>query len=726
MANLHVTFPGKLPPLPILCCTHCSYWWWCICRSGLEKVADARLADLAPLVQQFLMKFKWRNADLDRGLRYHTSGGGTEETIEAAACAFLRAEPQTWASWMTKPLDPSRCALGTVLRGLSCEPCGACDAGTGLSAGGQCTSTSDIACAPCADGTFSPETTVEACQTCSTCAEGTGMMVPCTPATEVVCAPEVKLYVQLQVASPAPTEAKMKQLLEDFFQDQGTTATVALGEQTTVTTRGRHLAEVVQLEIQVTVVGGVAAEQTETIVATLEDTGNAGDAMRSALATSAPDAGAGAFDAELVIDATKLPCGKGLYRLKDTDGTPTVTCLPCGGTYDPTSGVWTADEPGGGGPQYYCPFSQLSERLTVDTGFYGAGGPADDTQSDYRTQQDSQVKCPAGHFCVGGVSTPCEAGFRQPETTQSECLPCGSIDVVCPFDAAGRTEAVDVESGKCSVVSEIPAVGDVAATPLEFAPDWARRDRRHEQAACSASMSVQTDPEDSATLRTVEFVGPAEDGAFTPVLGANVTCLIPGMVLTSFMVYNPGEVPIFVRAGAPSLPWLVVSEGDRNGFSIAPGGKQAMLVVIDSSVYDNENDLATWPVLIDTYGQPRSHEVTVLVRLIASIPKSILVMPSVLKMKLRADYDPTAVAVASFVVYNIHTEPWKYDVYVEPDVGQGEVIAGVTQDQALGMRWGTTGGHLQLQVEQVLFSCTRATPPLRPHSPCPCPTTSPR
>ena len=114
--------------------------------------------------------------------------------------------------------------------------------------------------------------------------------------------------------------------------------------------------------------------------------------------------------------------------------------------------------------------------------------------------------------------------------------------------------------------------------------------------ACSAQLFVQSDAEDASTRREVAVVGPVDADTKTQTLETNVTCLIPGMVLTTFTVVNPSDAAIFVRAGAPSLPWLVVAASDRNGFSVAARAQQKMAVIVDSSVYDNKNDVAEWPV----------------------------------------------------------------------------------------------------------------------------------
>ena len=88
-----------------------------------------------------------------------------------------------------------------------------------------------------------------------------------------------------------------------------------------------------------------------------------------------------------------------------------------------------------------------------------------------------------------------------------------------------------------------------------------------------------------------------------------VLCLVPGAAVTNFVVNNPSDTSITVRAGSPTLPWLIVSEGDRLGFTVPPGSSQTMIAVVDSAVYDSENDIAYWPVVIEYDGQPHSTQV---------------------------------------------------------------------------------------------------------------------
>ena len=116
-------------------------------------------------------------------------------------------------------------------------------------------------------------------------------------------------------------------------------------------------------------------------------------------------------------------------------------------------------------------------------------------------------------------------------------------------------------------------------------------------------MSVQTDAEDDATYREVQVAGAATASSGVPMLTANVTCLLPGLAITTFAVENPYAMPVSVRVGAPTQPWLVVSESDRAGFVVEPGTTKQMLVVADSSLYDNVNDLAEWVVVVDAQGQ---------------------------------------------------------------------------------------------------------------------------
>ena len=171
------------------------------------------------------------------------------------------------------------------------------------------------------------------------------------------------------------------------------------------------------------------------------------------------------FAPEFVIDPTKLPCGAGLYRLRDADGNALPECAKCGD------------------PMYYCTFSQQSLRVTVDQGHFTTGG------ADDGTERSGQALCAVGHFCEGGVQRPCAAGFLQPYPAQSACLPCGSVDVVCPFDPAGRTASLPVAAGSCSQpVSEAPPAGSAsnATVPLEFGPEWEMKDRRYEQKARGA------------------------------------------------------------------------------------------------------------------------------------------------------------------------------------------------------------------------------------------------
>ena len=132
---------------------------------------------------------------------------------------------------------------------------------------------------------------------------------------------------------------------------------------------------------------------------------------------------------------------------------------------------------------------------------------------------------------------------------------------------------------------------------LESAPFWEKQAQRARQAHCGVRMSVQTDPTDPKTLSAVEMRGPPpSSGSPKYQLNAAIACLIPGLAMATFTVQNTGDVAISVRGGLPTLPWLVVTENDRTGFTIPARGKADMLVMVDSSVYDNENDVTVWPV----------------------------------------------------------------------------------------------------------------------------------
>ena len=89
------------------------------------------------------------------------------------------------------------------------------------------------------------------------------------------------------------------------------------------------------------------------------------------------------------------------------------------------------------------------------------------------------------------------------------------------------------------------------------------RARRYEQAPCGLRINVQTDAEDADTYREVGVAGTATASPRVPMLGANVTCLLPGLSMTTFVVENPYDLPVTVRVGAPTLPWLILSESDR-------------------------------------------------------------------------------------------------------------------------------------------------------------------
>ena len=154
------------------------------------------------------------------------------------------------------------------------------------------------------------------------------------------------------------------------------------------------------------------------------------------------------------------------------------------------------------------------------------------------------------------------------------------------------------------------------------APFWAKQTQRSKQAPCGLRITVQTDPKDNSTVSAVGVAGAAGSFGRVPVLNATVTCLLPGLTMTTFAIENPYAMPVTMRVGAPTLPWLVVSESDRAGFVVEPGSKKQMLVVADSSLYDNKNSIAEWMIVADPQGQTQVSVV------LSSIPLSPACLPA--------------------------------------------------------------------------------------------------
>ena len=163
--------------------------------------------------------------------------------------------------------------------------------------------------------------------------------------------------------------------------------------------RGRRAADSDPPQATVELNAAVAGDTIKNRVQETVEALVSGDAaLTASLAEMAKtELGVDGFAPSFTIDKTKLPCGAGLYRVFHTDGRGS-TCEACGD------------------PSYYCPLSQESLRIKATEGAACADSGDDEG---------------CGYYTIGEE--------------------CGSIDVICPFDPAGRTESIPVDIGYCSV-----------------------------------------------------------------------------------------------------------------------------------------------------------------------------------------------------------------------------------------------------------------------------------
>ena len=74
------------------------------------------------------VRFRLKNGDIDGALRLSKFAGGANNSIEEAACEWLRRTPETWSAWIPKELQTIECKPGQYT-GSDGSTCVECEAG---------------------------------------------------------------------------------------------------------------------------------------------------------------------------------------------------------------------------------------------------------------------------------------------------------------------------------------------------------------------------------------------------------------------------------------------------------------------------------------------------------------------------------------------------------------------------------------------------------------------
>ena len=149
--------------------------------------------------------------------------------------------------------------------------------------------------------------------------------------------------------------------------------------------------------------------------------------------TGQEQCGAGYF----CVGGVRSQCPAGRYG--DTDGLSSSECSgECDAGYFCAAGSTSSTAAVCGGADVYCPMGTTSRRLASD-GVYTVGGAGVTTRSDVSL-------CLKGHWCSGGVSTPCAAGRygASDGSGNAECSGACQAGYVC---GSGATTAQQEECG---------------------------------------------------------------------------------------------------------------------------------------------------------------------------------------------------------------------------------------------------------------------------------------